>query len=120
MDAPNSVGQRSRGRILEQVSRCAGVQGAAQIAGAGKGGKNDHARRRALPFQLGCHFQAAHFRHLDIGEQEFRFLLQRELQGFFSVACLADDADVMLNFQQRRQRSQHHALVFGNDHANTS
>src|SRR5690348_9284837 len=34
------------------------------------------------------------------------------VERFFSITCLGDNGDVAFNLKQRRERSQHHALIF--------
>ena len=57
-------------------------------------------------------------RHLDVGEEHVGRLARDEIERDASVARSPDDFDVALDLQQRRERAEHHRLIFGDDDAN--
>jgi hypothetical protein len=71
----------------------------------------------AAALQLGGHVEPAHVRHFNVGDENVGLVREHGFERFFAVARLGDDGDVAFDFEQRGERTQHHALIFGQDHA---
>ena len=71
-----------------------------------------------LCFSSAATSSPAQLRHLDVGDEDLRPDLLHRAQRFVAVAGARDDLDVVFHFQQRRQRSQNHRLIFRDDYPN--
>ena len=56
-------------------------------------------------------------RHFDVGDEDVGLVRKYGFERFFAVAGLRDYGNVAFDFEQGSQRSEHHALIFGEDDA---
>lgn len=112
-----SGGEAGGGRVFEQVALDAGIEGSAQVAGTGEGGDDDDARSQLEALDFGGEFEAGHFGHFNVGEQDVGRQLVGEAQGLGAVAGLADDREIVFGFEERGKGSEHHGLIFGENDA---
>ena len=117
MDAADGFGEFAGGALFEEVAACAGVECAAEVAGASEGGEDDDAGFAGGVFERGGELEAGHFGHLDIGDDNVGLELAGEAVGFASVGGLGDDGDVGFELEKRGERAAEHGLVFGDDDA---
>ncbi len=59
--------------------------------------------------------EAGHSRHLDVGDDHVRMVLQRERQRFGAVTGFADDLEIAFDVEKRAQRAEHHGLILGDE-----
>ena len=105
----------SAGISFEKITGGAGVEGAAQVSGAGERSENNDAHRNAAALQFGCNFQARQRGHFDVGDEHVGPGLLHHAQGLVAGARAGDDLDVVFHFEQCGERAQDHGLVFGED-----
>ncbi len=56
-------------------------------------------------------------RHFDVGDEYVGLMGEHSFERFVSVARLRNDGNVALDFEQCGKGAQHHALIFGEHHA---
>src|SRR5580700_1805643 len=112
MDAPYRIRQLLGWLVLQQISRRSRFQGASQVAGARKRGKDDGPCGGALALQFRRYIQSAHFRHFYVGYQNVRLLGGHRIKSLLAIVRLANHHDIVFDTKQRGQRSQHHSLIF--------
>ena len=105
------------GALFEEVAAGAGVERAAEIAGAGEGGEDDDAGFELGLFEGGGEFEAGHFGHFDVGDEDVGGEASDELEGFAAVGGLGDDGDVGFELEERGEGAAEHGLVFGEEDA---
>ena len=76
----------------------------------------DPARRQPLP-QLGGRGQAVAAGHLDVQQRHVRPGVKGRREHLVPARRLGDDLDVLFQREQGRERSAHHRLVLGEQHA---
>jgi len=61
-------------------------------------------------------FEPGQARHFDVRDQQIRAQPLQFAPRRFAIGGGADDLDVRLQVQQRRQRAAHHRLILGQQH----
>ena len=117
VDAANGFGEFGGGALFEQVAAGAGVECAAQIAGAGEGGEDDDAGAGLGELEVGGEFEAGLLGHFDVGDDDVGREIAGELEGLAAVGGLGDDGDVGLEIEEGGERSAEHGLIFGEEDA---
>ena len=118
MHAAQGFGELSGGSIFQQIARYARIQCAAQKAGSGERGDDDHlAGQFVVALDALGQFQSRQTGHLDIRYQNVRSTSLQFAPGDLAICRFANYVDIGFQVEQGAQRSAHHGLVFGEDDA---
>jgi hypothetical protein len=97
----HGVGELSRGRILQQVAGDAGIERAAQIAGARERGDDHDTAGEAALAHARRELEPGEPRHLDVGHDHVRGEALRLATGAGAVGAAREHLDVSLERQER-------------------
>src|SRR6185503_8689883 len=111
------LGEVLGGRVLVQVAGHARIQRTAQEAGSREGGDDDHLDRQLVALDALRQLQPGEAGHLDVGDQYVGLQPLQLAPCHLAVAGQAQHLDVGFEVEQRRQRTAHHRLVLGQQHA---
>src|SRR6185312_7087499 len=104
-------------RILQEEPGGAALDGAAEIAGTAERGQDQRPCPGQVEAELRGRRDAVLARHLDVEERDVRVAGERGREHLVAAPHLRHDLDVRLEPEQARERTSHHCLVLGDQHA---
>src|SRR5437660_8125391 len=100
-------------RILEQIAVRASLDGVNNALIVIKGGKDDNARHAWLLTQATDGFNAIHYRHFEIEQEDIWVELHDLANCFFAVGTFRDHLEIWLGLQQSAKTLAHNRVIIG-------
>jgi len=113
VNATDGVGELFGGAVFEEVAACAGVEGAAEVAGTGEGGKDDGADVGVVSAEVCGELEAGHLGHFDVGDEDIWFEAGYSFDGVAAVGGGGDNGDVGFELEEGGEGAEDHGLIFG-------
>ena len=117
MDAAHGFSEFTGRAVLEEIPACAGIESSPQVAGTGKCSQDDDMTAGAAVLQVVSEFKTGAIGHLDVGDDDVRFVQASELERLAAIGGLGDDRNVGLEIEECSERASEHSLIFREEHA---